>query len=548
MTEASDVKVGRESVDSAENAIVLARDPFASRSSIPFRDAQCTRLLAQLNQLIDKTELLALVSGPPGSGKSVLARMFVEQAPAHFVVLSVDASSGLRSVDLLSDVVERFGNRRRKNEDVHDLFTAHYSRGKQPVLVIDAAEHLEERALQLAGKLAEHGLHLVLVARAEREPYLAEKLDADRIQVLRIAAYDRRRTYCYLQHCLASAGYQGPMPFDAPALDDISANGGGTPAGINHLAHQYLVGQPPHSPASSPRKVPKIDRRGSAKPLGRGAGPKVVAAGVLLALVLGVLAVLLLTGRLGGGQDAEVPVLPDAGGESSASMAPEVMGAEAMDSPPAIDSTPEPSLVAPSQEPEVVTREPEPVKPVSEPSPPKVETQRADEDVVEVPEAIERMELDEVSATSGDVEMASLAETPDVAAVETAPTKAAETPVETRPDAGTPEPEPDAPVSGPLQPDNDAIRARNPRHYTMQLVSGPSLKAVQRFADRHGVAAESVIYQFERDGTAHYALVYRNYESREEALAALDALPKKLKARKPWLRRLSAIQRTVGED
>lgn len=545
MTEVGVATIENAQSASTGNAIVLARDPFAALGALPFRDAQCTRLLAQLNQLIDKTELLALVSGRPGSGKSVMARMFVEQAPSHFVVLSVDAAGGLRSVDLLAEVVERFGSRRRKNEDVRDLFTAHYSRGKQPVLVIDAAEHLEQRALRLAGELAEHGLHLVLIARSDREGYLAEHLDADRIQVLRLAPYDRRRTYCYLMHCLASAGYQGPMPFDARAVDDITANAGGTPAGINRLAHQYLVGQPPHGadqPATPSRK---------ARPVGHGAGPKVVVAGVLLALLFGVLAVLMLTGRFGGGDAdfeagrAEAPV-------STPSIDIEVSDGADLAS---LDESPNESLpvtgepVSSVAKPSSIARHtPEPGSAVS-PSPPL--ERDADDEVIEVPESIESRELDVVSEASDEPETAPS----DTAAVTQSPAssgrEAPEAGVEAARSIESRSESVAArsiePTGGLLQPDNDAVRARDPRHYTMQLVAGPSLNAVQRFADRHGVAAESVVYQFDRDGTLNYALIYRDYETSAEALAALEALPEELRERKPWLRRLSAIQRAIGD-
>ena len=99
-----------------------------------------------------------------------------------------------------------------------------------------------------------------------------------------------------------------------------------------------------------------------------------------------------------------------------------------------------------------------------------------------------------------------------------------------------------------MAPDNEGILLRNPRHFTMQLVAGPSLNAVRKFADRYAVTDESAVYELDRDGQASFALIYRDYATRDEALAALEALPEELKARKPWLRRLSSIQKSIGKE
>lgn len=525
---------GAESV-APQNAIVLARDPFATRIPVPFRDAMCTRLLAQLNHLIDKTELFVLVSGASGSGKTVLRQMFVEQAPKHFVVLALDASAGLRSVDLLAEVAERFGNRRRKSDDIHDLFIAHYSRGKQPVLVIDSAEQLESRALHLVAKLAEHGLHLVLFVRSEREASVAEKLDLERIQVLRVAPFDARRTYCYLQHCLAVVGYQGPMPFDQADLKEIQHGSEGLPAGINKIARERM-----HAQSERPVRATAAPKRE------RGAGPRVVAAGVLLALLLGVIVVLALTGRLRDDKMDDRARMPgtapsDVGLVHDSEVRTDTVGnGEAVHAP----SDDQPLVSAQAS---VGHAEPESSRSIA----------RTDEpDLADIPPEMdaEAPPLDDLNgdAVAGDV--AAVHDASDVAPAEIPEAEeiaepgsvvAGSDPLD---DAEAIAPTRASTVTKPLAPDNEGILSRNPRHFTMQLVAGPSLDAVRRFADRYEVTDESAVYELDRDGQANFALIYRDYATRDEALAALEALPDALKARKPWLRRLSSIQKSISKE
>ncbi|MCB1736314.1 MAG: AAA family ATPase [Gammaproteobacteria bacterium] len=518
---------GSAEAEAPQNAIVLARDPFAARVPIPFRDALCSRLLGQINHLIDKTELYVLISGAEGSGKTVLRHMFVDQAPKHFVVLALDASAGLRSVDLLAEVAERFGNRRRKSDDIHDLFIAHYSRGKQPVLVIDAAERLESRALHLVAKLAEHGLHLVLFVRSDREASIAEKLDADRIQVLRVAPYDARRTYCYLQHCLAVVGYQGPMPFDRDDLMEIQKHSGGLPVGINKFARERMRTQSDGPPRSAP--VHKPDR---------GASPRVIFVGVVLALLMGVVTVMALTGRFHNARK----------GSDDASTIPVDVGGDRVPMPVVEAIDPVDPVVVSTENRRVERTETALTDKQIEPDP-----LPADEpvDQVDIPPDMDSKAppLDELSAEPGlgDAEHAEIEAAQPADAEEAAESAVAPPPESPRPDEAV-DSGADADADVTLSPDNEGVLARNPRHYTMQLVAGPSLNAVRRFAARYEVSDESAIYELDRDGEAHFALIYRDYASREEALDALDALPDNLKARQPWLRRLSSIQKSLGKE
>ncbi len=78
--------------------------------------------------------------------------------------------------------------------------------------------------------------------------------------------------------------------------------------------------------------------------------------------------------------------------------------------------------------------------------------------------------------------------------------------------------------------------------YTLQLLGTGRLHALQQFIRHHGLEDKAAYFAMKRDGHPWYTLVYGVYPDRKTAQAAAATLPEKVRALRPWPRRLAVIQ------
>lgn len=129
-------------------------------------------------------------------------------------------------------------------------------------------------------------------------------------------------------------------------------------------------------------------------------------------------------------------------------------------------------------------------------------------------------------------------------------------PVQADPAAGTNGPEP--PSSGtsarqpaPLSAPSGArgpewIRAQESGHFTIQIIAGIDLEALQRFARRVSMESDVAWFRTRRGDEDWYAMVTGQYPDLRSAQSAAARLPAPVRRNQPWIRTFGSIQEAMG--
>jgi septal ring-binding cell division protein DamX len=100
--------------------------------------------------------------------------------------------------------------------------------------------------------------------------------------------------------------------------------------------------------------------------------------------------------------------------------------------------------------------------------------------------------------------------------------------------------------SEPTTSDSEWLYARNPGHYTLQVLASRNGLAVANYYKDRGLEGEGHILAYRKDGQQWYVLVYGDYASHEAADQAARELAARLKDdNKPWSRSISGLQQMV---
>lgn len=530
----------------------LSREPFGEAVEFDLfyaepRRSQRLDILLHLTQFSDE---LLLVLGPEGSGKSTLLQQFAARALDSWRVARIEAGDGLDLRDLIQQLHQQFdlGSRGATHAELLEHLQHHLDgllrNAQQGVLLVDDAHRLSISALQrLLSLAAERSytdrplLRVILFA----EPELQEKLAHPQLEafgelprrIIDLPPFDEEQTAHYILHRLSSARFVAGEPFTEGTLHKIYKQSAGWPGRINRLARQRLLDSLPKP--DGPPELPGISDRDLYKPR------RLIALGITL---IALLALFLWTwlgnpfGDRGANPLQQQPLalpplaetkLPASNDRRSLAAAP---GTDAP-VPRALGERPMAPTPDDSTAPHTAASETEP--PAAAP---------AEQPATTAPAATSSTPL-AVPAT----QPASPAQ-PAAARGESEPAKAA-TPSSPAPAAAPMPVKPSSPKSAAL-PDwlpprrNAWLLARDPSHYTLQLVAGEHLETLQRFLHEHPLDGKSLaFYQTTRKGRPWYALVYGEFGDKTQALAARKRLPGPLRRLKPWVRNLGGIQRQL---
>jgi len=238
----------------------LTAAPFSSQHEDRFvyLDAERLQRLNMLEHLSRYSELLLIITGQKGIGKTSLLQHFILNLDEDTVVGQLNANPMMDANKLLQAITTSFGLSVPDDDPValqdalyHHLAALHHQE-KTPLLVIDDAHVLPQDALETLFNLAEaevsdgNLLRIILFS----DPQIETMLQSPAIQDLRervthsmnIPALDEEQTVGYIRHRLSVAGLQGELPFSSKELHRIFRNSGGIPARINECAHLILNG------------------------------------------------------------------------------------------------------------------------------------------------------------------------------------------------------------------------------------------------------------------------------------------------------------------
>ncbi len=243
-----------------------------------------------------------LLTGEVGTGKTTVCRAFLDQLPVEVEVALVlnPAVSGFELLRTICDELQiSIAPEERSIKYLIDqlnlyLLDAH-ARGRRPVLMIDEAQALRPRVLELVRLLTnlETNKHKLLQIFLVGQPELRHVIDSDAMRQLRqritarfhLGPLSAAETAAYIRHRLAVAGVDRPL-FTPRAVRRVHALTGGVPRLINILCDRALLGAcVRRSLLVTPRLVARAARelRGDERPRRRLAPPRPV---FLLALLM----------------------------------------------------------------------------------------------------------------------------------------------------------------------------------------------------------------------------------------------------------------------
>ena len=205
---------------------------------------------------ITQDEGIVKVTGEVGSGKTMLCRMLLERLPDDVESLYL-ANPSLSRHEILGAIADELGipadgkTTHSMIRTLQDALVERYAAGKRVVIMIDEAhampaESLEEiRLLSNLESKATKLLQIVLFA----QPELDERLAANDMRQLReritqhfnLTPLKAGEVGSYIEFRLRAAGYHGPNPFTARAVEAIGKLSEGLSRRINILADKALL-------------------------------------------------------------------------------------------------------------------------------------------------------------------------------------------------------------------------------------------------------------------------------------------------------------------
>ena len=225
----------------------LSHDPFAPRvPGFKFFPAQRKPVLGQLHHLARYSQLMLVVTGPVGSGKTLLRQALVastNKQSVQSVVVSARGASDAASV--LAQVAQSLEVAQPEVQAILSKVVQLALTGQEVYLLVDDAEQLDESALQalleLAAGVPEGRPHVFLFGEPSLIAGLEEiHVEEERFHVIELAPYSEEETREYLEQRLEGAG-RGIDVFTREQLVDIHENSDGWPGNINQVARDTLI-------------------------------------------------------------------------------------------------------------------------------------------------------------------------------------------------------------------------------------------------------------------------------------------------------------------
>ncbi|QXH95410.1 AAA family ATPase [Pseudomonas ogarae] len=510
----------------------LSHDPFAPRvPGFKFFPAQRKPVLGQLHHLARYSQLLLVVTGPQGSGKTLLRQALVASTNKQSVQSVVVSARGAGdAAGVLRQVAQALNVAQAEIGAILDQIVQLALTGQEVYLLVDDAEQLDESALEallaLAAGAPEGRPHVFLFGESSLIADLDQlSLEEERFHVIELAPYTEEETREYLAQRLEGAG-RGIELFTADQISEIHESSDGWPGNINQVARDALI------------EVMIASRSAVKRPSMGFNMPKKHVLAISAVVVVAVAAAWLMPGR------TKAPTTGAPANEQAQL--------------PLGQGTPQPNGGAPAVE-FAGNTQPMPLPLVGQSQPvmrgPLAEaaggiTEGDDgaappiDDSSDVPPT--------VTTTAPPVGVpAGPAPTPTPAPA------AKPTPAPTQVATAKPAPVP-APAAKPAAPAPAAKPAaapakaaggswyagQAPGNYVVQILGTSSEATAQNFVKEQG--GEYRYFKKVLNGKPLYVITYGSFANRDAAVSAIKALPAKVQAGKPWPRTVASVQQELA--
>ncbi|MBX9756101.1 MAG: SPOR domain-containing protein [Pseudomonadaceae bacterium] len=541
----------------------LSHDPFAARvPGFKFFPAQRKPVLGQLHHLARYSQLLLVVTGPKGSGKTLLRQALVastNKQSVHSVVVS--ARGAVEAGGVLRLISQGLNVPQADVGDVLQRVAQLVATGQEVYLLVDDADQLDDASLDammaLAAGNADGRAHVFLFADSNLVPRLELYADgAECFHVIELQPYSEEETREYLAQRLEGAG-QGIELLSDRQIADIHLASAGWPGAINQIAREGLIDA-------------MLVQRGAAQRAGSGAGFKLPIKHLLALVVVaaGVGGAWMMQGRSESNQPVPtVTQLPlDQAVVPASPVDPAAVDNGQAQAGPKIDfagsSQPLPLPLAGEAQP--VIRQPL----AQAAGDAEVEEPGAAESSAALPAAVASVpaatvapvEPVRIAPTVAAVPSIAKAELPVVVKPVTAPVVAAASkppvaPVVAPKAAVKPTEKPPvaaakvataakvAAVPKPTAASAGWYAAQAPGHFVVQVLGTGVEANAQAFVRQQG--ADYHYFKKLLQGKPIYVVTYGSFASRAAAQSAINNLPAKVKASKPWPRTVASVQQEI---
>lgn len=225
----------------------LIHDPFTPRvPGFKFFPAQRKSVLGQLHHLARYGQLLLLIVGPKGSGKTLLRQALVastNKQAVHTVILSGRECVGESGV--LAQIARGIEAGTSSSNAILSRAGQLAMTGQEVYLLVDDAGLLEDQALQallsLAAGNGEGRLHVFLFSGADIEERLRELSEEEKgFHCIELQPYEDLETREYLAQRLEGAGQSLDL-LTHEQIHEIQERSGGWPGLINQIARETMV-------------------------------------------------------------------------------------------------------------------------------------------------------------------------------------------------------------------------------------------------------------------------------------------------------------------
>lgn len=519
----------------------FSHDPFTPRvPGFKFYPAQRKSVLGQLHHLARYGQLLLLVTGPKGSGKTLLRQALVastnKQAVLSLVLSGREAAS---SVGVLKQVATGIESASSSVDSLLARAGQLALTGQEVYLLVDDAGQLEDDALQallaLAAGNGEGRMHVFLFAEDDLVQRLTQFADAQgSYHAIELQPYSQAETREYLSLRLEGAGQSLDLLTD-DQVDEIHAVSCGWPGAINQIARETMLDA-------------MLAQRGTSSASGITASLPRKHLIALVVVCAAVATAWFMNSR------PETPSAPstmtierpaaDQGAAVEFSSATQQDTSSQSAQPVIREPLAQASVESDSEEPPVATASAVDAAPPVVPGPPEVAAAAVPLPLPpavapSVPEVSPVVDSSTKPVDFVDKPKAPVAPAPAVSAEQkplTATPAAAQKPIAKVP----PKPvavQPAVPVG------SEWYKSQAPARIALQILGTRSEASAKAFVKQNG--GEYRYYVKMHQGAPMYVVTYGVFSSQSAAQAALKGLPAKIQAGKPWPKSFAVIQQEM---
>ncbi|MBD8756431.1 SPOR domain-containing protein [Pseudomonas coleopterorum] len=508
----------------------LDHDPFAARvPGFKFFPAQRKPVLGQLHHLARYSQLLLVVTGPHGSGKTLLRQALVASTNKQSVQSIVVSARGAGdAASVLTQVAQSLNLNTLEVPAMLAQIVQLGLTGQEVYLLVDDAEQLDESALEallaLAAGTADGRPHVFLFG----EPSLIAGLEQfsagqELFHVIELQPYSLEETREYLALRLEGAG-KGIQLLTNDQIADIHENSDGWPGAINQVARDTLI-------------EAMIASRSSVKRPAMGFKmPKKHVLAISAVVVVAVAAAWLIPSRDGKApsttEQAQLPM-----GQGQPTAAQSNNGNPSVEFNGSTQSLPmngqQPVMRGPLAESTGMGDGDETGAAVNtSPQPPTVTTTAPPAGVpAGAPAAVAP------TPTPAPARQAA-----PVATTKPAPVTAAKPAPAPAPTVAA-KPAPAAPAAKPAA-GGSWYAGQSPSNYVVQILGTSNEGAAQAYVKEQG--GDFRYFKKTLQGKPLYVITYGSFASRDAAVAAIKNLPAKVQAGKPWPRTVASVQQDLA--